>query len=570
MSLAVLAELLEPVSAPVVELAPAPPLSFREIGYGYRTGRSLGLSFLLHQLALLLIVLSSRFASVRSVEAVPPRLETAQPLATALYLPTLGGGSEGLGKRGGGSGSESDLSSGHRARGRRGFAYPGPQPVVSDPPRAVLGIQTILQPSLKNPLRLRQYLPLPNIEQPAEMAMPEPPKPVRRVLGGELALRRSLDKPIRAPKMTLPVDAASQAPALDASQPIVPRLLPAKLPVAGPAQISDMPVQRRAQGGLLVLNAVPPAPDLPKHVPAAEARSLFAVTPEDATIIAAPGAGSQGGGLPSMATGTGTPKDVASGDALAEAAAGGKSKNEGGSGTGSGGRYGNAQGEGLNRSGEGTGAGSGTKAGAGTGSGAGTALGSGKGAGSAVGTGGFPGIAIRGGRYGNGDDGNIHASLTPPRPMSYGMTITSTANSGGGLPDYGVFQNEKVYTVYLDMRVNDEDPTPSWTLQYSVLQPAGAALTDRIRGTPTPPYAMLKAVPELAPELASKCAHRLIVASAILNVRGQLEQLTVKQSPDQQVMDRMIEALQNWTFQPSQIDGKPVALKILLGIRLLR
>jgi hypothetical protein len=149
------------------------------------------------------------------------------------------------------------------------------------------------------------------------------------------------------------------------------------------------------------------------------------------------------------------------------------------------------------------------------------------------------------------------------------MTITSTASSGGGLPDLGVFQNEKVYTVYLDMRDNDEDRTPSWTLQYAVLQPPQTGdASDRIRGTPTPPYATLKEVPQFSAALASKCAHQWIVASAILNLTGRLEQVTVKQTPDSQVNVPLIEALRNWTFQPAQVDGKPVALKILLGIRL--
>jgi len=31
---------------------------------------------------------------------------------------------------------------------------------------------------------------------------------------------------------------------------------------------------------------------------------------------------------------------------------------------------------------------------------------------------------------------------------------------------------------------------------------------------------------------------------------------------------RLIEALSHWTFQPAQIDGKPVSLKIVLGVRL--
>ena len=75
-------------------------------------------------------------------------------------------------------------------------------------------------------------------------------------------------------------------------------------------------------------------------------------------------------------------------------------------------------------------------------------------------------------------------------------------------------------------------------------------------------------VPQFSAALASKCAHQLIVASAILNLTGQLEQVMVKQTPDSQVNVPLIEALRNWTFQPAQVDGKPVALKILLGIRL--
>ena len=79
---------------------------------------------------------------------------------------------------------------------------------------------------------------------------------------------------------------------------------------------------------------------------------------------------------------------------------------------------------------------------------------------------------------------------------------------------------------------------------------------------------MLKEIPELTAQLASKCAHQLIVASAIMDVAGKLEQVSVKRTPDSQLIAPLIEALNNWTFQPAQIDGKPVALKILLGIRL--
>src|SRR5205823_796353 len=204
-----------------------------------------------------------------------------------------------------------------------------------------------------------------------------------------------------------------------------------------------------------------------------EARSLFAVAPGDVTVIADPGAGSKGGGQPSMAAGTGTPSDSVSGDAVAEAAAGGNSasKNSTGSGSGAGGRYGSGKGSGLNPAGEGIGSGRGTTTGGGAGTGVGVTLGSGKGAGSAAGSGGFPGITISGGRYGNGDPAGMHSTLTPHKQTSYSMTITSTASSGGGLADFGVFHDEKIYTVYLDMRANEEDHTASWILQYAVVQP---------------------------------------------------------------------------------------------------
>jgi hypothetical protein len=565
MSQVAIEELLEQLWSPEEQPAPA-LLSFPEIGYGYRTGRSFGLSVVLHQLVLLLIIFSSRIAFVRSVESVPPALDKAIPLDKGIFLPTLGGGSEGAGAHGGGAGREEKLSSGIRARGRRGFAYPGPQPMLSDPPQATIGIQTILQPELKSPPLLRRYVPLPNMAQMAAAVAPPPAQPVLKISAGDLALHPSA-APIPAPKMKLPVGAVSQPSALNASNPIIPRLDPVKPAVPAPAEISDVPVDRKSQAGILVVNAIPAPPDVPKDIPQAEARSLFAVTPGEATIIAEPGAGSKSGVLPSMAAGVGSPTDVASGDALAAAAAGGDSKNLTGSGSGKGGLYGSGKGRGLNETGEGTATGRGTASGTGSGSGVGTAVGSGKGAGSAAGAGGFPGMTITGGHYGNSgaDGGGMHINVTAHRQTPYGMTVTSTASSGGGLADFGVFQNEKVYTVYLDMRANDEDPAPSWIFQYALLQPTGA---DRIHTTLTPPYVTLKDVPEFTAAQVTACGHQMIVASAVLNVEGRLEQISVKETPDTEMTATLTEALKNWTFQPAQIEGKPVALKVLLGVRL--
>jgi hypothetical protein len=287
------------------------------------------------------------------------------------------------------------------------------------------------------------------------------------------------------------------------------------------------------------------------------------------TVIADPSAGTKGGGKASLAAGSGSGTDLHTGDALADAASGGNATHRGaeGSGTGSGGRYGKGQGTGLNSDASGTGTGYGTTAGAGLGTGSIPGTGTGSGAGSAPGKGGFPGITIQGGRYGNTSD--LQAT-GPKTPKSYNMTIVSTGSSGGGLPDLGVFQNEKVYTVYLDMRANDEDPAPSWTLQYSVLQPPAKAdgTVNRIEGTPTPPYAMLKEAPQLTPDLARKVARRMIVASAIMDPDGKLEQVSVRQTPELDLTDPIVDALKRWIFQPAEIDGHPIALKVLFGIRL--
>ncbi len=497
-----------------LELVPrqAPALTLREVGYGYRPGRSFGLSILAHQLALIAIMLLGRHEYLEPSIVVKPQFDPGHS-TSILVLPTLGGGSEGSGQVGGGEGSAGKLSSGLRARSRRGFAYPGPRPLVSNPPQATPGIQTILQPSLENLPRLRRDVPLLDIVQPPPaVADVGHEQPLMVVKSGKLSLRGPAETPIAAPKITLPVAPDSKIANLVEWKPQLPQKA-----VSDPVEDSEISRVRKDQKGLLVLNAIPPPPDVTGKIPRAEARTQFAVSPAEATVIAEPAAGTKSGGLLSMAAGSGSRADIPSGDALAEVAAGGDGAKHGsaGSGTGSRGRYGSSQGSGLNSQSTASGTGRGTSSGSAAGTGSATGQGSGMGAGSAPGGGGFPGITIQGGRYGN--TGNMQAKVEPRRQISYNMNIVSTASSGGGLPELGVFQNEKVYTVYLDMRADDEDPTPSWTLQYAVLQPAAGdpgVPTSHIQGTPTPPYAILKLVPEFTPELVRKCAPRSGVGEA--------------------------------------------------------
>lgn len=563
MPLDVLEELLAPTPAQKHRDAARVP-AFLEIGYGYQPGRSSAFSAVCHLVAVLLIAFSSsRLAYVHAAGVVHPRLEPMR--VDPLFLPVLGGGSEGGGAEGGGSGTHTEPSSGLRALSHRGFAYPGAQPLVSAPPLAKLGIQTILRPNLENPPILHQNFPLPNLAIAAPPPSPEPPKPVMKVENGRLAIHAA-EKPVAAPKLKLPTASTSSLPQLASADPVMPQAPPPK-PIPGPARTSDVPVSSRERQGLLVLNAIPPPPDAMARAPLGELRSLFAVAPGQSTLIAEPSAGTTSGGSSAKASGNGTPWDNPSGDAIADLASGGGTDPDGGaSGRGSGSNYGSGRGSGVNPVAVGESTGRGSASGTGTGGGTTTALGSGGGAGNSPGGGGFPGISIRGGNYGNGSAA-IHTNINPRRQTSYSMTITSTASSGGGLPDYGVFQNQKVYTVYLDMRASDDDAVPSWTLQYALLQPTDPSAI-RIIGVPAAPYATVKQVPELTPDLATTCAKKLIVVSAILNTNGKLEQILVKKSPDPRVNTLITDALTGWLFQPSQIQGNSVALKVLLGIRL--
>ena len=101
------------------------------------------------------------------------------------------------------------------------------------------------------------------------------------------------------------------------------------------------------------------------------------------------------------------------------------------------------------------------------------------------------------------------------------MTITSTADSGGGLPDLGVFAHEKVYTVFLDTRGTSGDRTPSWTPQYARLRSAaqneGGGTSIPGQEGLTPPFPMTKEVPKLNSELIRTYLRNVIVVFAIMD-----------------------------------------------------
>jgi len=320
---------------------------------------------------------------------------------------------------------------------------------------------------------------------------------------------------------------------------------------------------------LIALSPTPAPPGPPPSIPAAEARARFGVSPAANAASAQTAPGSKQRGATTGPAAIGSQTNAAAGNKVDEIVIG-AGNGSGGTAPAGGGGVGAGLGTetGSGKGGTGTDAGHGTGNGTGLGTGSGATAGSGTGSGNGRGSGGFAGITIQGGsgHYGTGIVASKIQGGTPAPPQtSYGMTISSLGNNGGGLADYGVFSDERVYTVYLDMRQTLEDPAPAWTLLYAPLrEPNDAAPIEGV----TPPFPSHKEMPKLSDELLQRYDGRQVVVYAVINTEGRFEQLIVKESPTVELNAPILHALRRWTFRPAQLAGKPVALKVLLGITL--
>ena len=270
-----------------------------------------------------------------------------------------------------------------------------------------------------------------------------------------------------------------------------------------------------------------------------------------------PGGTGQGGGGGGVGTGTGpgSGSGVGPGSGTGSGTGTGTGKGPGQNGTGGGG------------TGTGTGTGSGSGPGQGSGAGSGSGTGSGFGSGSGSGSNPFEGIYIAGVVGSNGaaagQRSGSHQDVPRSPKTSYGMTIVSTAASGGGLRDFGIFHNEVVSTVYIEM-THSPTPAPSWTLQYSLLQKVPGMSPERMVG----PFPIEKEQPQFPLEVVARNLGRLIVVYAEINAEGRVANTRIIQSPNPLLNAPLLEALAKWAFRPAEAEGQPVAVKALLGIPL--
>ena len=162
-------------------------------------------------------------------------------------------------------------------------------------------------------------------------------------------------------------------------------------------------------------------------------------------------------------------------------------------------------------------------------------------------------------------------SAVQPLQTSYGITILASGGSGGGLPDFGVFGNEQVHTVYLDMRQTIQDEPVSWTVEFGVKQPEATAASERMATVGGQqevilPFPIEKERPVMPLDLVRKHSGHLVIAYAVVTLEGKMDQLSIKQSPDPALNEIVLNALRKWTFRPARRNGEVIPAKILLGI----
>ena len=479
------------------------------LGYNYRPFRGLLFSLLVHAFVLFGLLLFDISNRVSEQYRYLARAVIIDHNRMVLYFPPLGDTTH---KREGEPGSKPHDKSARTASARRtqGLSYPGPQTILTDFEKPTNRIQTVSQPGILNPSILKPPLLLPNIVHVAD-AGPAP----------ELKVSDPIFQPAvkLAPALPLELQERVQPPAIASD---IARVAETKSPE--PSQKPPEPTKPVEQ-----LKVDPPKLNSPIPVTGRDLRNFLALTPMPAVAEPAfsPPPGEARGRFaispdPNLA---------------------GSEMEAGSKGT--------------------TAAPASPPAGSGLAAGSGTSSSPGKNV--------FPGITIIGGTVDNRTAGSpsSNARTSLPLQTSYGITVLSA--SGGGLPNLGVFSSEQVYTAFLDMRDDRNDRSPSWTVEYALLQPIpsqvnGASKRGRGEQGDVLPFPAIKEQPAMPAELVRRYPRQLVIVYAIINIEGKMEQMVVKDSPDARLNEPVLNALGKWVFRPAQRDGETVPAKVLLGI----
>lgn len=403
--------------------------------------------------------------------------------------------------------------------------YAGPQEIISDFPNAVNRVQTIRRPDLVSPPELKFPLRLQSV-----VILPAPAAPRFNMRRTEVQVPIPeatvvLPKLVSVPEPASPVP-AEPAPSTAAVQPTT---------ASSPVVVELLPARK----AIIVVNAVSVAPDPAAQIPDAQLSGNFVVGPSRGTVVLEKSSPGGDGRSPETAA-------LNNSTAVSQPYKGGSAGTDIANGSGASGSHS-----------AGTGTGIAPAAGPGSGSGApvrGNSNNGGTGRGNAGGSGGG-GISISGGSPGrNGGLG----SRSVPINRSYGITIISGGSSGGAGRDMGVFdRSETVFSVAIPMA--DSGGGVDWPMQYAMLNHAQAGV-----GLLVPPFAQKK-VPAIMARSQVAGEQGPVFISGLIDETGKLQALRSIRPQDVRAQTA-IQALQQWQFLPAQLDGRPVASKVLIGV----
>lgn len=401
--------------------------------------------------------------------------------------------------------------------------------IVSNPPNPDNNTQTIIQPRVPPDVKIKINLRLPNIIMGGMLpvktpAPPAPPAPMKLSVPKTL---QSLTVPQVAvvsptpPDLIIPASSTPNMPPIPMPEPPPPPLVPQMKTVTATqvqaANVGPGAVPNGSASQLLLLSLNPAPPSSSLTIPAGNRYGAFTISP----------AGNQ----------PGSPSGVNGG-----------TLNGGEGGPGSGGDNSTGVGSGH----EGGGGGNGGKSGLAVST-------TGNAASAGSGMAGNLSVAAAAARL-------VYPILRPPPKNRFAMVVTAGPVGGGGLHIYGVLTGGKVYTVFLPM------PGKNWILQYCLLDGA-----DTHGQKPTPSVNVALSFGLLPPDVEKRFDfHRpsldadqknsMIVLHGIIDKDGAIENLRVYQSVQKLADQAAMDAFDRWKFKPALLNGKPIAVEILLGI----
>jgi hypothetical protein len=542
----------------------------------YIPSRGLLYSFLVHELVFF-ACFSYSILSLPKNQLITPDQELHA--AELVYLPNVGGGDQG-----GSQGTKSREGEGDRSESgpkKAGVVFRGPQFIRSNPAHPDNHLQTVLQPELVVAPKLNFPMQFPNLVKIAppkavEVITPKPDAP-KLVAPPTPQLVAKLEPQALSTSLRSEIDHLLPTPPLEAKEkpPVQPMsVVPEKAPVSRPTPPVITADASKGDQSIAVLNAIQITAK-PTIMPPGEKLGSFEVSPtgtataSGATTLGPGSAGGVANGVSSNGAGKSETAAVGgSGHGGAKIGAGagasgtGKGSSPTATGNGSGVGAGTA-GKGSGSSGKGIGNGSaGTKGG-----GAGTGNGIGAGAGTGAGAGPFADLEVIGGA-GSGFSGSApRPAIKASVPRGYDLNIVASGGSGGGLKDFGVFHNEAVYTVYMD--VSDVIPgSRSWILQYADY--VGSRTTEINLDGPPAPQSMLEppiaTTREAAPAPATSTSGTMTVVTGLINAEGKFTSPRVLQCSTEDRGKQWLATLEKWRFQSASKAGKPTTVRVIIGI----